>query len=335
MRGNRPTLKGRPRPCSTLPVVRGSIKAVHIHEIDAGLRDLHARLLVLLHEPAEPPLWEARMRALQARLAEWTLAHPDAVLFALLHAAARTLERYSSHHALVCCALAECCADALQWPAHERQALGLAALTMNIAMTSLQDELSFRERTPTLDQRRAIDTHPQRGADQLRAAGVEDELWLAVVASHHQALPPDVRAHAAPPARVADLLHRIDVFSAKMSPRQARRGLPPALAVRSVLGEGAAAPDPAAAALIKAAGIFPLGSYVKLANGETGIVVRRGRRADQPVVAAFRAGDRRALPAPVRRDTAEEPFRVAAVARAEEAGAHPDSQLLFAVGAAA
>ena len=41
------------------------------------------------------------------------------------------------------------------------------------------------------------------------------------------------------------------------------------------------------AAIIKAVGLYPPGSLVKLANGETAVVLRRGRRANAPTVAAL------------------------------------------------
>jgi len=47
---------------------------------------------------------------------------------------------------------------------------------MNIAMTSLHNELVHRERTPTLDQRMKIDAHAGLGAQMLKAAGVTDEV---------------------------------------------------------------------------------------------------------------------------------------------------------------
>jgi len=45
--------------------------------------------------------------------------------------------------------------------------------------------------------------------------------------------------------------------------------------------------DNAGAAIVKALGIYPPGSYVRLASNEIGIVIRRGRRANEPVVASI------------------------------------------------
>lgn len=64
------------------------------------------------------------------------------------------------------------------------------------------------------------------------------------------------------------------------------------------------------AALIKEFGIYPPGSFVKLQSGETAVVLRRGQRADTPLVACLtsRAGD--PLLDPLRRDTAQPGFGV-------------------------
>ncbi|MFN7369254.1 MAG: hypothetical protein ACK5SG_03355, partial [Burkholderiales bacterium] len=56
------------------------------------------------------------------------------------------------------------------------------------------------------------------------------------------------------------------------------------------MSEGDGGHNPIATILIKEIGIYPPGSFVKLANGETAIVVRRGEAANSPVVAALSSG---------------------------------------------
>lgn len=58
---------------------------------------------------------------------------------------------------------------------------------MNIAMLALQATLWRSVTPPTTVQRREIDAHPQAGVELLRGRGVDDPLWLTIVAEHHEA----------------------------------------------------------------------------------------------------------------------------------------------------
>lgn len=258
-----------------------------------ALHELHAIAGQLLAAAPNDPLWPDRVRALAQRLGTLQDRAPDAVLYLLLYAAARRMERYSSHHALVCAAMARECAARLSWPDNETQSLVLAALTMNVSITDLQDELVFRERTPTLAQRVAIDAHPDRSVELLGAHGVTDALWLGAVAQHHVDFSGlQIEGGLSAGQRLAQVLRRVDVLAAKISPRQSRPGLPATMAVRDAyLGANGAA-DEVGAALTKAVGIYPPGSLVTLDSGETAIVLRRGARASRPIVAAVAGATR-------------------------------------------
>ena len=61
--------------------------------------------------------------------------------------------------------------------------------------------------------------------------------------------------------------------------------------------------DEAGAALIKAVGLYPPGTFVRLVNGEEGIVVKRGTSATEPLVAALLGKSGNPLTEPVPRDT--------------------------------
>jgi hypothetical protein len=196
-----------------------------------ALSRLHGIAALLLTAPADDVLWPERVRALAQRLGELQQRAPDAVLYLLYYAAVRKVERYSSHHALVCAATATACAQQLGWHDADIRSLACAALTMNVSITALQDELVYRERTLTLDQRLAVERHPAQSVELLTTLGVTDPLWLQAVELHHVDPPVEPRLEElAPGQRLAALLRRIDVLTAKMSPRNARRGMPPTLA---------------------------------------------------------------------------------------------------------
>lgn len=270
-----------------------------------GLRELQIQLLRLLDAAgADDPSWPAALEALRQRVARRAEQSPDELLCVLIAGAGRLQDRYGSHHALACAPIVDLAAAALGWPADERRALMCAALTMNVSITALQDDLAHRERTLTVEQRQAVAAHPARGVERLRELGVDDALWLDAVGLHHT--PPTEPLSALPPAaRLAALLRRVDVFLAKMSPRAGRPGLPATQAARDACLGPDGRPDTVGAAILRALGLYPPGSLVVLHNGETAVVVQRGARLDRPVVASIVDADRVPLAVPILRRTAE------------------------------
>ena len=76
--------------------------------------------------------------------------------------------------------------------------LRCAALTMNLAMTSLQDTLAQQVAPPSPLQRAQIDSHAQRGAQVLQEAGVADAMWIEAVRHHHNTPPAGLLADLPP-----------------------------------------------------------------------------------------------------------------------------------------
>lgn len=285
-------------------------------ELITELGQLQSQLHALLIDNQPDDKWLPRMTAVSARTLDLTRQHADALLFLVLQRAVRRYEHYSSRHALLCAMASVLCAEQLDLTDTQIHSLMLAALTMNWSMTAMQDELTLRERTPSLDQRIRIDRHPELSARQLEAAGVQDRLCIDVVARHHQDGPVELRFAALSAAdQLARVLRRLDVFFAKISPRLSRPGMPAPLAARAAcLGPGGE-PDEVGSAIIKVLGIYPPGTCVALANGELAMVLRRGLHASQPQVVSLTAAGGAAMLAPLRRDTAQPAYRITGTAR--------------------
>ena len=66
----------------------------------------------------------------------------DASLYHLIHTAAQSHQRYSSHHALLVMLVCDQAAQLLGWTPAQVTSLGCAALSMNVAMATLQDHLA-------------------------------------------------------------------------------------------------------------------------------------------------------------------------------------------------
>ncbi len=222
---------------------------------------------------------------LQKRLEQQTELNPDGALFALFHLASSEIQLYSATHSMlvsVMCALAA--RDVLGWPQHLVDGVCKAALTMNVAMTELQDRLAAQNDPPTAAQRELIDQHPGRSETLLRQLGLQDAVCLEAVRAHH-ATGPGPLATRTDGQRMARLLQRADKFAAHLAPRSSRKPDTASAAMQAVYFDEQRAIDEAGAALIKAVGVYSPGTLVRLANQEIGVVVRRGANTTMPRVA--------------------------------------------------
>lgn len=267
----------------------------------AAWADLRVHAASVLREPRVED-FKPRFQQLHNESLERLLRQPDATLMLLIFDASMDFNQYSARHAMLCQVLAELCGRQLGLPDEQRLALTQAALSMNIGITALQDRLAAQQDPPSEAQRRDLMGHGDRSAELLHGLGVRSELWLQTVRLHHEAGPGPL-AERSPAEHLARLLRRIDSFAARLSPRRSRLALPGASASRSVYLDELRQPDEAGVAIVKTLGLYPPGSLVRLANGEVGMVFKRGHSATEPMVAALLGKSGNPLSEPVPRDT--------------------------------
>lgn len=271
---------------------------------------LLAQAAHVLHHPSEAgfaPRLEALADAIFAALAR----DPDAGVFALLHG--EDAAGYAVTHALRTALVSALVAERCGWSPSARRTLVRAGLTMNIAMLDLQNTLATQTTPLTPAQRADIDSHPQRGRAMLEAAQVTCQDWLRTVEQHHVTVDgrdiPKDRTDISP---LACMVHYTDVYLARISPRATRAAQAVNVAARDLFMKAGGADNPYAAAIIKEVGIYPPGSFVKLANGDTAVVVRKGETAVTPQVHSLISADGWAFPDSKLRDTAKPEFKVTA-----------------------
>ncbi|MBS0467119.1 MAG: phosphodiesterase [Proteobacteria bacterium] len=249
--------------------------------------DLESALSALLARPRSVQDFASKLRQCDRWLQDLVAHDIDAALYLMFQLAATSTVGYSAAHALVCATLCHILAQELQLPAPERDSLVRAAFSMNIAMTALQDELAQQREPLTPTQRRAVDEHPRAGMDLLEELGISDDLWLELVAQHHAALPEAPPLAGLPPLeRLTRILGAIDRYAAMISPRKSRAGRSATDSVRAIVGQDTQARDEVGLTLVRTVGLCPPGSFVRLDNGETAIVLRRSERANFPLVAS-------------------------------------------------
>jgi len=261
--------------------------------------DLEAALAMVLARPHSVQDFAPKLRQCDRWLQDLVAHDIDAALYLMFQLASTSTVGYSAAHALVCATLCHILAQELELPAQERDSLVRAAFTMNIAMTALQDELAQQREPLTPEQRAAVNRHPQAGQDLLEELHISDELWLDVVAQHHQPQPENVAlAGLSAQDRLARILATIDRYAAMISPRKSREGRSATDSVRAIVGQDSSLRDEVGLTLVRAVGLCPPGTFVRLDNAETAIVLRRSERANLPLVASVLDAKGQALPTP-------------------------------------
>ncbi|HEY8879000.1 MAG TPA: HD domain-containing phosphohydrolase [Roseateles sp.] len=282
---------------------RGSDSGVGSEDFFGRWEALQTRLSVLLRAPQET-LFLPRVKECAAQLIAWADRFTDQMLFVVIQHDHNRHEVYGLAHLLHTGAVCALLSRRLGWTPERQKSLVGAALTMNLSIIDLQGRLASRGGKLMPPQRAAIDRHPDEAVAWLRNAGLDDAEWLAAVAQHHEQ--PGGGGYPqglAEPNETAQLLRLVDIFLAKLASRGGgRAGLPAPQAAKSLYTGSNG--HPFAALLVKEMGLYPPGTLVKLASGETAVAVRRGTSGNTPIVSAVmnRHGD--ALGSPVRRDTA-------------------------------
>jgi HD-GYP domain-containing protein (c-di-GMP phosphodiesterase class II) len=186
-----------------------------------------------------------------------------------------------------------------------------AALTMNVGMLALQEELYWTSDPLGQDQRAALQQHPNMSAQTLRERGVDDLAWLETVAQHHEALdgsgyPRGIEG--AEICREARVIAVADRYNGMVMNRAYRPGMPPDQALKTLARRDASALDPEILAfLIKAIGVYPPGTVVALANKEVGVVTKRLLDLKHPIVRTFFLEPHWPYDKPIKRFTARMP----------------------------
>jgi HD-GYP domain-containing protein (c-di-GMP phosphodiesterase class II) len=237
--------------------------------------------------------------------------------------------RYTIAHSLHAAILCELLARRLEWPATKRRQVQAAALTANIDMLALQEELQNQKEPLSAAQREEVQAHPHNGVQQLLHAGIRDDLWLKIVLQHHERIDGSGYPKALRDDQIcqeAKLLAVSDIYAAMVSNRAYRGAILARDALKQLfLSKGKQYDEMLSQLLVKELGIFPPGSFVMLDSGEKAMVIRRPTMGSlHPVVSCFtdeKGGD---LKIPVRRSTALNGARI------KESCAPPATLLNFA-----
>ncbi len=224
---------------------------------------------------------------------------------------------YAVGHAVHTALMSEAVAESLGWAADRRRSLVAGALTMNIAMRDLQDELWEWEKGVDAQRRAQLLRHPTEGTRWLREAGGRDPRWLGIVARHHERA--DGSGYPAGLRRTdmgVRLVALADLYCAMVSARGYRPPLAGGQLQEVFLSRASKINQALGVFLSRWIGLYGPGTCVVLADGETAVVVRRpakGHPPHCPRVRAIRRGTGEYHRVPPWRDTERESTRVVRV----------------------
>ena len=271
-----------------------------VRMINTARVDLKSLSYNILDEP------DARNKilALAKLVATATLMDSDVALGCILLSQE---ESYATRHCVDTAIVSLLISRALKKSPDEMIMLGAAALTMNLSMLRQQERLQDKSEALTEEEKESIALHPINTVNQLRSAGVEDEDWLSWIFAHHEnedgtGYPAHKKGAEIP--QNAKILSIADRYCARVCARSYRKSLLPNAALRDILISGKTTIDPMLVMLfIRELGTYPIGSFVKLENGEIGVVTSKGATTTTPYVHSLIGPRGAPLAMPIKRDT--------------------------------
>jgi len=245
---------------------------------------------------------------------------------------------YPVRHSVDCAIVSLVVARAMNKPPQEVQDIMTAALLMNVGMLRDHEQLHHREHPLSDEEQDLIRSHPEESVNLLRSAGIIDGNVLNYVLLHHENEDgsgyPFGRASAEIPEN-AKIIALADRYCARVSSRLYRKSMLPNAALRDILLTEKKNIHPMlAACFIRELGTYPTGSFVRLVNGEVGVVTGRGSSTTTPIVHAL-VGPRGApLSFAIRRETHKELHAIREVLHESQAGVRINMQQLWGAEAA-
>lgn len=231
--------------------------------------------------------------------------------------------KYTVRHPVNVAVVCEIVTKQLKWTEQERLPLLAAALTMNIGMLNLQDKLYSQKEQLTDEQKRAIREHPEHGVEILAQAEIYKQTWIEGVLYHHEAMdgsgyPSGLKGYAIPVC--ARIIAVGDQYCAGVSSRSYRRSLTPQESMKEIyLNVGKKTDQDIVNLCVRLLGVYPPGTFVKLANGETAVVTQRGAKAHTPIVYSIvKSNSKDMFLGPMKRDCSKDEFSIIEIINAEQ-----------------
>ncbi|MFZ6657307.1 HD-GYP domain-containing protein [Undibacterium sp. TJN19] len=281
-------------------------KATEAPSVVRMINNARTELRRILYNLSTETNAQADLLTLARRVGSAAFMAPDVALGNIL---LNQEDTYGTRHSVDTAIVSLLIARALKKPPEELAMLAAAALTMNLGMLRQQERLQEKSEALTAAEQELIFQHPETGVRMLRAAGIDREEWLSWVLHHHESEDgsgyPGKKSSADIPQN-AKIISLADRYCARVSIRSYRKSMLPNAALRDILVEGKSKIDPMLVTVfIRELGTYPIGTFVKLDNGETAVVTGKGAMTTTPFVHSLLGPRGVALTVPLKRDTSK------------------------------
>ena len=295
-----------------------SDQAPGLAEPESVLRKLNGACLALqglqesIARGAAPPGLRRKLEEIATLVGDAISLNVDIATASILHNQRQA--PYPVRHCIDTAVVAQVLARARERPQEDITAVTLASLTMNLGLLEDQHRWHGDGAVFGAAERARMLAHPELSARLLADVGIIDPGWVDCVLHHHEnedgtGYPFGKAGAQIPP--LAKLVILADRYCARVSERGYRPAMSANAALRDILLEARTTLHTnLASLLIRELGIYPIGSYVRLINGEVAVVSRRGLQSTTPHVESVLGPRGEPLEQFLKRDTRVPPHAI-------------------------
>ena len=227
----------------------------------------------------------------------------------------KTADDYTYMHSVAVCALMIALARQLGLSDDETKDAGMAGLLHDLGKALIPTVILNKPGKLTEEEFAIVKTHPEKGHELLLTASGVSEVTKDVCLHHHEKIDGSgypKRVNAETMGRFAKMGAGCDVYDAITSNRPYKAGWDPAESIKR-MAEWTGHFDPTIfQAFVKSLGIYPTGSFVRLASGRLGVVIEQGEKSLlTPKVRVFYSSKSQAYIKPETVDLARSPEKIA------------------------